>query len=40
LLNEQADEIRADIIRSRRELAQVQREYRGTRAAQLVEANE
>jgi len=40
LLNEQSDEIRADIIRSRRELAQVQREYRGTRAAQLVEANE
>jgi diguanylate cyclase len=40
LLNKQADEIRADIIRSRRELEQLQREFSGTRAAQLVEANE
>jgi diguanylate cyclase (GGDEF)-like protein len=39
-LKQQADAIRADIIRSRRELAQVQREISGTRAAQLVEANE
>ena len=39
-LNKQADEIRADIIRSRRELEQLQRDYGGTRAAQLVEANE
>lgn len=40
LLNKQADEIRADIVRSRRELEQLQRECGGTRAAQLVEANE
>jgi diguanylate cyclase len=39
-LNKQADEIRADIVRSRRELEQLQRDYGGTRAAQLVEANE
>jgi diguanylate cyclase len=39
-LNKQADEIRADIVRSRRELEQLQREYGDTRAAQLVEANE
>ncbi len=40
LLNRQADEIRADIIRSRRELEQLQRDSGGTRAAQLAEANE
>jgi diguanylate cyclase len=40
LLNKQADEIRADIVRARRELAQVQRDFGGARAAQLVEANE
>jgi diguanylate cyclase (GGDEF)-like protein len=40
LLNQQADEVRADIVRSRRELAQVQRDFGGARAAQLVEANE
>jgi diguanylate cyclase (GGDEF)-like protein len=40
LLNRQADQVRADIVRSRRELAQVQRDYGDTRAAQLVEANE
>jgi diguanylate cyclase (GGDEF)-like protein len=40
LLNQEADKIRADIVRSRRELAQVQREFGGARAAQLVEANE
>lgn len=40
LLNEQADEVRAEIVRSRRELAKVQREFGGSRAAQLVEANE
>src|ERR1700692_877965 len=40
LLNEQADEVRADIARSRRELAKVQSEFGGSRAAQLVEANE
>ena len=39
-LNKQADEIRADIVRSRRELEQLQRDYGGTKAAQLVEANE
>ena len=39
-LNKQADEIRADIVRSRRELEQLQRDYGSTRAAQLVEANE
>ena len=40
LLNKEADEIRADIIRSRRELEQLQREFGGSRAAQLMEANE
>jgi diguanylate cyclase (GGDEF)-like protein len=40
LLNKEADEIRADIIRSRRELEQLQREFGGSKAAQLVEANE
>jgi diguanylate cyclase len=40
LLNKQADEIRADIVRSRRELELLQRESGDTRAAQLVEANE
>jgi diguanylate cyclase (GGDEF)-like protein len=40
LLNQQAAEVRADIIRSRRELARVQQDYSGSRAAQLVEANE
>jgi diguanylate cyclase len=40
LLNEQADEVRADIVRSRRELAKVQRDIGGSRAAQLLEANE
>jgi diguanylate cyclase len=40
LLNKQADEIRAEILRSRYELEQVQHEFGGTRAAQLVEANE
>ena len=39
LLNKQADEIRAHIIRSRTELEQLQREFGGARAAQLVEAN-
>src|SRR6202046_5625821 len=39
-LKQQADAIRADIARSRRELVQVQRDIAGTRAAQLVEANE
>ncbi len=39
-LNKQADQLRADIVRSRRELEQLQRDYGGTRAAQLVEANE
>jgi len=39
-LMQQADAIRADIVRSRHELAQVQRDIGGTRAAQLVEANE
>jgi diguanylate cyclase (GGDEF)-like protein len=39
-LRRQADQVRADIVRSRNELAQVQREYGDTRAAQLVEANE
>ena len=40
LLNQQADEVRADIVRSRRELAKMQRDFDGTRAAQLLEANE
>ena len=40
LLNQQANEVRADIVRSRRELAQLQRDFDGARAAQLVEANE
>ena len=40
LLRRQADQVRADIVRSRSELAQVQRDYGETRAAQLVEANE
>ncbi len=40
LLNKQAEEIRADILRSRRELARVQHDYGDARAAQLVEANE
>ena len=40
LLRRQADQVRADIIRSRSELARVQRDYGETRAAQLVEANE
>jgi diguanylate cyclase len=40
VLNQQADEIRADIVKSRRELAQVQHDFSGVRAAQLVEANE
>ncbi len=40
LLNQQADEVRAEIARARRELAQVQHDFRGARAAQLVEANE
>jgi len=39
-LKHQADAIRADISRSRRELEQVQHDISGTRAAQLVEANE
>src|ERR1039458_3917101 len=36
----QADAIRADIARTRRELAQVRGEFNATRAAQLQEANE
>ena len=40
LLNQQAEAIRADILRSRRELARVQHDYSDARAAQLVEANE
>jgi diguanylate cyclase len=40
LLNKQADEIRADITRSRRELEKLQRACGGTTAAELVEANE
>src|ERR1700728_1666492 len=40
LLNKEADEIRANIIRSRSELEQLQREFGGSKAAQLVEANE
>ncbi|HEX2790424.1 MAG TPA: diguanylate cyclase [Steroidobacteraceae bacterium] len=40
LLNKQADEIRADIVRSRLELEQLQRESGDTWAAQLVQANE
>jgi diguanylate cyclase (GGDEF)-like protein len=39
-LNRQADEVRADILRSRRELAKVQHDYGDARAAQLLEANE
>ena len=39
-LTEQADRVRADLARSRRELAKVQRDFGGARAAQLVEANE
>jgi diguanylate cyclase (GGDEF)-like protein len=40
LLAKQADGVRAEIIRSRRELAQVQQDFSGARAAQLLEANE
>ena len=40
LLNSEASKIRADIVRSRRELAKVQHDFSGARAAQLVEANE
>jgi len=40
LLSRQADEVRADILRSRRELAKVQHDYGDARAAQLLEANE
>ena len=40
LLNKQADQIRAEIVRSRQELAKVQHDVSGARAAQLVEANE
>jgi diguanylate cyclase (GGDEF)-like protein len=39
-LNQQADAVRADILRSRRELAQVQRDVGDSHNAQLLEANE
>jgi len=39
-LQQQAEQLRADIARSRRELASVRREFDATHAAQLMEANE
>jgi len=40
LLDAQADGVRAELMRLRRDLAQVQQDFNGLRAAQLVEANE
>jgi diguanylate cyclase len=40
LLQQQAEQLRSDIASSQRRLAEVQREFDATRAAQLLEANE
>jgi diguanylate cyclase (GGDEF)-like protein len=40
LLNEQVDQVRAELERVRRDLAEAQRDYNGSHAGQLLQANE